>query len=159
MAVELDHPFTTAKSMDENWAAILDLERVVPAVEGGRVIEKTGPNSAKAEIKVKMGAMSRTFTGTVEVTEQDEADHRAVIGLVLLRDLDGAGKGHRHRAHLELDLGLGRVGSGLLDHTATFDRGDDALEVENRRPVLVHRLRGRERMIQLYSHTLPPRSE
>ncbi len=36
MAVELDHPFSTAKPIDENWAAILDLERVVPAVEGGR---------------------------------------------------------------------------------------------------------------------------
>jgi len=29
--------------------AILDLERVVPAVEGGRVIEATGPDSVKAE--------------------------------------------------------------------------------------------------------------
>ena len=91
MAVDLDHPFTTAKSMDENWAAILDLERVVPAVEGGRVIEKTGPNSAKAEIKVKMGAMSMTFTGTVEVTEQDEADHRAVIAV---KSREAGGQGH-----------------------------------------------------------------
>jgi carbon monoxide dehydrogenase subunit G len=91
MAVELDHPFTTAKSMDENWAAILDLERVVPAVEGGRVIEKTGPNSAKAEIKLKMGAMSMTFTGTVEVTEQDEADHRAVI---TVKSREAGGQGH-----------------------------------------------------------------
>ncbi|HWK18014.1 MAG TPA: SRPBCC domain-containing protein [Solirubrobacteraceae bacterium] len=91
MAVDLDHPFTTAKSMDENWAAILDLERVVPAVEGGRVIEKTGPNSAKAEIKVKMGAMSMTFTGTVEVTEQDEADHRAVI---TVKSREAGGQGH-----------------------------------------------------------------
>jgi len=91
MAVELDHPFTTAKSMDENWAAILDLERVVPAVEGGRVIEMTGPNSAKAEIKVKMGAMSMTFTGTVEVTEQDEADHHAVIAV---KAREAGGQGH-----------------------------------------------------------------
>ena len=91
MAVELDHPFSTAKSMDENWAAILDLERVVPAVEGGRVIEKTGPNSAKAEIKLKMGAMSMTFTGTVEVTEQDEADHRAVI---TVKSREARGQGH-----------------------------------------------------------------
>ncbi len=91
MAVELDHPFTTAKSMDENWAAILDLERVVPAVEGGRVIEKTGSTSAKAEIKVKMGAMSMTFTGTVEVTEQDEADRRAVI---TVKSREAGGQGH-----------------------------------------------------------------
>ena len=43
------------------------------------MIEKTGPDAVKAEILVKMGAMSMTFTGTVEVVEQDEAAHRAVL--------------------------------------------------------------------------------
>ena len=42
MAVELDHPFTTARPIDESFAAILDLERVVPCVEGGTVLERTG---------------------------------------------------------------------------------------------------------------------
>ena len=41
--VELDHPFTTDKPIDDSWKAILDLERLVPCVEGGSVIEKTGP--------------------------------------------------------------------------------------------------------------------
>jgi carbon monoxide dehydrogenase subunit G len=77
--VELDHSFSTPKPIDETWNAILDLDRLVPAVEGGSVIERTGPESVKAEIKVKMGAMSMTFTGTVTVTEQDEANHRAVM--------------------------------------------------------------------------------
>ena len=40
MATELDHSFTTDKSIDDNFEAITDLERVVPAVEGGRVIER-----------------------------------------------------------------------------------------------------------------------
>jgi carbon monoxide dehydrogenase subunit G len=77
--VELDHSFSTSKPIDESWQAILDLERLVPAVEGGSVIERTGPESVKAEIKVKMGAMSMKFTGTVTVTEQDDANHRAVM--------------------------------------------------------------------------------
>ncbi len=88
--VELDHPFSTSKPLAESWQAILDLERVIPAVQGGRVIEKTGPDSAKAEIKVKMGAMSMTFTGTVTVVEQDEANHRAVIQ-VKSREAGGQG--------------------------------------------------------------------
>jgi len=79
MAVELDHPFTTSRSLDDSYAVILDLERVIPCVEGGSVLERTSDDSAKAEIKVKMGAMSMMFTGTVEVTEQDAAAHRAVI--------------------------------------------------------------------------------
>ena len=37
------------------------------------MLETTGPDAVKAEIKVKMGAMSMTFTGTVEVIEKDAA--------------------------------------------------------------------------------------
>jgi uncharacterized protein len=88
--VELDHRFTSTKPIDETWTSILDLERLVPAVEGGRVVERTSPESVKAEIKVKMGAMSMTFTGTVTITEQDEAAHRAVMQ-VKSRETGGQG--------------------------------------------------------------------
>jgi uncharacterized protein len=88
--VELDHPFTMSHAVDENWQAILDLERLVPCVEGGRVIEKTSPDAVKAEIKVKMGAMSMTFTGTVEVAEQDDAAHQALLK-VKSREAGGQG--------------------------------------------------------------------
>jgi uncharacterized protein len=88
--VELDHSFSTSKPLDESWTAITDLERVIPAVQGGRVVERTGPDSAKAEILVKMGAMSMTFAGTVEITEKDEGDHRAVMQ-VKSRETGGTG--------------------------------------------------------------------
>ena len=90
MAIELDHLFTTAKPIDESFAAIVDLARVVPCVEGGSVLETTGPSSVRAEIKVKMGAMSITFTGTVEIVEQDAAAHRAVMS-VKSREAGGQG--------------------------------------------------------------------
>ena len=91
MAVELDHSFTTERQIDDSFATILDLERVVPCVEGGRVIERTDPNSVKAEIVVKMGAMSMTFTGTVDVVEQDPAAHRAVLSV---KSREAGGQGH-----------------------------------------------------------------
>jgi carbon monoxide dehydrogenase subunit G len=91
MATELDHSFSTAKPIDESFAAVTDLERVVPCVEGGRVVETTGPDSVKAEILVKMGAMSMTFTGTVEVAEKDAAAHRA---LLRVRSREAGGQGH-----------------------------------------------------------------
>ena len=89
--VELDHPFSTARPIDEAWQAILDLERLVPCVEGGSVIEKTGPEAVKAEIKVKMGAMSMKFTGTVTVVEQDDTNHRAVMQV---KAREAGGQGH-----------------------------------------------------------------
>ena len=91
MAVELDHPFSTARALDDSFGLILDLDRVIPCVEGGSVIERTSPESAKAEIKVKMGAMSMTFTGTVEIIEQDAAAHRAVLSV---KSREAGGQGH-----------------------------------------------------------------
>ena len=35
MATELEHSFTTEKPIDESFAAVTDLERVIPCVEGG----------------------------------------------------------------------------------------------------------------------------
>ena len=89
--IELDHSFTNGKPTDETWEAILDLERLVPLVEGGRVIERTSPDAVKAEILVKMGAMSMTFTGSVEVTEKDAGDHRAVLQV---KSKEAGGQGH-----------------------------------------------------------------
>jgi carbon monoxide dehydrogenase subunit G len=88
--VELDHPFTMSKPIGESWRAILDLERLIPCVEGGSVTGRTGPDSVKAEIKVKMGAMSMNFAGTVEVKEKDDANHRAVME-VKSREVGGSG--------------------------------------------------------------------
>jgi carbon monoxide dehydrogenase subunit G len=89
--VELDHRFSTGKPVEEAWKTILDLERLIPCVEGGSVIETTGPESVKAEIKLKMGAMSMKFTGTVTVIEQDDANHRAVLKV---KSREAGGQGH-----------------------------------------------------------------
>ena len=88
--VELDHSFETGKPTEYNWDAILDLERVIPCVEGGKVLERTSPEQAKAEIKVKMGAMSMTFKGTVDVAERNDAAHTAVLR-IKSRDIGGSG--------------------------------------------------------------------
>src|SRR3954447_18175289 len=88
--VELHHSFQTGKDTDYNWDAILDLERVIPCVHGGQVLERESDEKAKAEIKVKMGAMAMTFRGTVEVIERDEGAHSAVLQ-VKSRDVGGQG--------------------------------------------------------------------
>src|SRR5687768_1301123 len=88
--IELDHTFSTGKDVDYNWAAILDLERIIGCVEGGTVLELTSDDSARAEIKVKMGAMAMTFTGTVSIVERDDDAHRAVFE-VKSREKGGSG--------------------------------------------------------------------
>ena len=116
--VELDHPFTTAKPIDETWGAILDLERLVPCVEGGSVLEKTGPETVKAEIRIKMGAMSMKFTGTVEVVEQDDASHRA---LLRVKSREAGGQGY---ANADVTFTLSDGGGNV--HTAAQITGKAA---------------------------------
>jgi carbon monoxide dehydrogenase subunit G len=116
--VELDHPFSTGKPLEENWQAILDLERLVPCVEGGSVLERTGPDSVKAQIKVKMGAMSMTFTGTVAVIEQDAQAHRAVLQV---KSREAGGQGH---ANADVTFSLSDGGGTI--HTAAQITGKAA---------------------------------
>jgi carbon monoxide dehydrogenase subunit G len=116
--VELDHPFSTGKSIEENWQAILDLERLVPCVDGGHVLEKTGPESVKAEIKVKMGAMSLTYAGTVTVIEQDAEAHRAVLQV---KSRETRGQGH---ANADVTFSLSDGGGTI--HTAAQITGKAA---------------------------------
>jgi carbon monoxide dehydrogenase subunit G len=116
--IQLDHPFTTAKTPDDSWDAILDLDRVIPCVEGGRVVERTAPDAAKAEIVVKMGAMSLTFAGTVTVTERDDAAHRAVLQV---KSREKGGQGYANAdVTFTLDDGGGTV------HTAAQISGKAA---------------------------------
>ena len=116
--VELDHPFTTGKPIEENWEAILDLDRLVPCVEGGRVVERIGPDEVKAEIAVKMGAMSMKFTGTVAVIEQDPEAHRAVMQV---KSREAGGQGH---ANAEVTFSLSDGGGTI--HTAAQITGKAA---------------------------------
>ena len=90
MAVELDHQFTTSRSLDDSFSVVTDLEKVVPCVEGASVLEATNEDSVKAQIKVKMGALSMTFTGTAALESKDPAAHTAVM-VVKSREQGGQG--------------------------------------------------------------------
>jgi carbon monoxide dehydrogenase subunit G len=116
--VELDHSFETGKDASYNWDAVLDLDRVIPCVEGGKVLERESPDLAKAEIKVKMGAMSMTFKGTVEVTEKDEAARRAVLRV---KSKDTGGSGY---ANADVTFALNDGGGDI--HTAAKITGKAA---------------------------------
>jgi carbon monoxide dehydrogenase subunit G len=116
--VELDHQFSSDKPIEETWQGILDLQRLIPCVEGGSVIERTGPESVKAEIKIKMGAMSLTFKGTVEVAEQDPGAHRA---LLKVKSREAGGQGY---ANADVTFALSNGGGTV--HTAAQITGKAA---------------------------------
>jgi carbon monoxide dehydrogenase subunit G len=116
--IELDHPIPSDKSIDDKWKLVLDLERLVPCVQGGTVKETVSDDQVKAEIRVKMGAMSMRFTGTVTVVEQDAEAHTA---LLRVKSREAGGSGHAN-ADVTFDLADG----GGTIHTAAQITGKAA---------------------------------
>jgi len=77
--MEFENTFEVQSPVDEVWKAVLDVERVAPCVPGAQVLEKTGEDSYKVAIKVKLGPVSMTYRGDVEVVEADESTHTATM--------------------------------------------------------------------------------
>jgi carbon monoxide dehydrogenase subunit G len=88
--VEFDNTFTVQAPIDEVYAALLDLERVTPAMPGAQVLEKVDDDSYKVAIKVKLGPVSMTYRGDVTIVEKDPEAHRAVLD-VKAREARGQG--------------------------------------------------------------------
>jgi uncharacterized protein len=77
--MRFENQFDVDAPLEQVWDALLDVERVAPTVPGAQVLERTGDDAYKVAIKVKVGPMSMTYSGEVEITERDEAAHRAVM--------------------------------------------------------------------------------
>src|SRR5215208_7102734 len=77
--MEFENNFDGPAPIDGVYAALLGVQRVAPCVPGAEVLEQTGDDAYKVAIKVKVGPMSMTYTGDVEIVEKDEATHRAVM--------------------------------------------------------------------------------
>jgi uncharacterized protein len=78
MATQLKESFNVSDP-DQAWGIVSDVSKLVPCVPGAKVLSAEGPTKAKAEIAVNMGSMAMTFSGPVEIVEQDDSSRRAVI--------------------------------------------------------------------------------
>jgi carbon monoxide dehydrogenase subunit G len=75
--MEFQNEFDVEAPIDEVYAAMLDLERVAPAMPGAEVLEKTDDEHYKVGIKVKVGPISMQYKGDVEVVDKNPDDHSA----------------------------------------------------------------------------------
>ena len=78
MATQLQEKFSVSDP-EQAWGVVSDVSRLVKCVPGAKVLSTEGPTKAKAEIKVDMGSMAMTFSGPVEIVEQDAGSRRAVL--------------------------------------------------------------------------------
>jgi carbon monoxide dehydrogenase subunit G len=77
--MKFENTFEVEAPIDEVYATLLDVERVAPCVPGAEVIEKSGDDAYTVAIKVRVGPISMTYRGNVEIVERDDANHRAVM--------------------------------------------------------------------------------
>jgi carbon monoxide dehydrogenase subunit G len=77
--MKFENTFEVDAPIDEVYAALLDVERVAPCVPGAEVLEKQSDDNYQVAIKVKVGPISMTYKGNVEIVERDDANHRAVM--------------------------------------------------------------------------------
>ena len=77
--MRFDNTFEVDAPVDEVYATLLDVERVAPCVPGAEVLGQTGEDAYEVAIKVKVGPISMTYRGTVEIIERHPEDHRAVM--------------------------------------------------------------------------------
>jgi uncharacterized protein len=77
--MKFENTFAVDAPIDEVYGTLLDVERVAPCVPGAEVLEKTGDSAYQVAIKVRVGPISMTYRGNVEIVERDEENHRAVM--------------------------------------------------------------------------------
>ena len=69
--MELEHSFVIPVPPEQAWPVLLDVERVAPCMPGATVDSVDG-DVVKGRIKVKVGPVAMTYTGTARFTERDE---------------------------------------------------------------------------------------
>jgi carbon monoxide dehydrogenase subunit G len=128
--MDFENTFAVKAPIDEVYEALLDLERVAPAMPGAQVLEKTGDDSYKVAIKVKLGPVSMTYRGDVRIVERDPATHSAVLDVKakeargqgtatakVTLSLEGEGAETRGRmvAHVQLSGKAAAMGRGIIE--------------------------------------------
>jgi uncharacterized protein len=112
--MRFENTFAVDAPIDEVYTALLDVERVAPCVPGAEVLEQTGEDAYRVAIKVRVGPISMTYRGTVEIVDRDPEAHRAVMKA---RAQEARGQG---RADADVEMSLAQQ-DGTTQGTMTAD--------------------------------------
>ena len=131
--MRLANQFSVDAPVSAVWDVLVDVERVAPCLPGARVLEKLDGERYRAGMTVKLGPMTLTYEGEVELLERDPAARRARLS-GSAREARGQGtanaqvafalapQGEGTRAEIEMDVQLsGRaaaLGQGVLQPVA-----------------------------------------
>ncbi len=78
--MEIVGEYRIAAPRQQVWAAILDPEMLKRCIPGCKELETTGENAYAAKVQIKVGPVSATFSGTVELTDMDPPSGCRIAG-------------------------------------------------------------------------------
>jgi carbon monoxide dehydrogenase subunit G len=111
--MNFENSFTVAVPPEKVWEAMMDFERVAPCMPGAEVTERTGDDSYKVQVRVKVGPMSMTYRGQAEIAARDDETRRAAMR-VQARETRGQGT-----ANATVDIKLAAEDAGTRATMAT----------------------------------------
>lgn len=79
MGIVIENEFTVAASSDDTYALMTDVERVAPCIPGASITGRRDDGAYDALVTMKMGPMSLTYKGVIEIIERDDAARTAVM--------------------------------------------------------------------------------
>ncbi len=79
MGIVIENEFTVAATPEDTYALMTDVERVAPCIPGAVITGKRDAGGYDAVVTLKMGPMSLTYKGLIEIVEQDDAARTAVM--------------------------------------------------------------------------------
>ena len=103
--MQFDNSFSVQAPLDDVFAAVADIERVVPCVPGAKVVERRGEDVYEVALKAQLGPLWRASSARITVLERDDAAHRVVM---TNRARDARGK---HVGEARIEIGLAELGS------------------------------------------------
>ncbi len=76
--MDLNTSFSVPKPIDQVWATMTNLDKVVPMVPDATVVDGAG-DKVTAQIKLRLGSMTMQYTGPAQIIDKNDAAHTAVM--------------------------------------------------------------------------------
>jgi len=118
MGIVIENEFTVAASPDDTYALMTDVERVAPCIPGASITGPRDDGGFNALVTMKMGPMSLSYKGQIEIIEQDDATRTAVMRA---KATEARGQG---TAQATLTMAITEADGGAASHVAV---GSDLL--------------------------------
>lgn len=134
MAIEMKESFQVAAPIDRVWDFMMKPEMVVACMPGAGLKEVVSPEKFIGTVKLKVGAVTAQYEGTITYAEVDKAAHRikllaegnergggtatATIACQLVTLADNKGTDVRFESSVDLTGKLIQVGRGMIEGVA-----------------------------------------